>query len=160
MTSISVSVLSKRVHNGLTRRAVGRQNQMDVYLAIVKRSGNENGTPASQTFVCKNQERRVSFEYPTRKGSRDIGDGYMRVPDSGDWIRRTGEGPARARRRGVRGVAHERWKVLQSVPFAVLMPAFFRHPETAAKVQFQGRIWRLEFGHELIRGERECWKGI
>ena len=157
MTSISVSVLSKRVHGGLT---VGRDNQTGVYLAIVKRSGNENGTPASQTFVCKNQERRVSFEYPTSQASRDIGEGCMRVPDSDDWIRRTGEEPAHGHRRGVREVAHERWKELQSVPFVVLMPAFFRHPETAAKVRFQERRLRLEFGHKLMQGERECWKGI
>ena len=78
--------LSKKVNERLKRRAAGRHNQTDVYLAIVKRSGNENGTPASQTFVCKNQERRVSFEYLASQASRDIGDGCMRVPDWDNWI--------------------------------------------------------------------------
>ena len=74
------------MNDGLTRGAVGWHNQTDVYLAIVKRSGNENGTPASQTFVCKNPERRVSFEYLTSQASRDIGDECTRVPVSSDWI--------------------------------------------------------------------------
>ena len=87
MTSTSVSILSKKVNDRLKRRAVGRHNQSDVYLAIVKRSGNVNGTPASQTFVCKNQERRVSFWYLTIQASRGIGDGCMRVPEWDNWIR-------------------------------------------------------------------------
>ena len=87
MTPISVSILSKKVNDGLKRRAVGRHNQTDIYLAIVKRSGNVNGTPASQTFVCKNQERRVSFKYLTSQASGDIGDGCMRVPEWDDWFR-------------------------------------------------------------------------
>ena len=91
MMSISVSVLSKKVNDRLTRRAVGRYNQTDVYLAIVERIGNENGTLASQMVVCKSQERRVSFEYLTSQAIRDIGDRWMRVPDSDDWLRRTAE---------------------------------------------------------------------
>ncbi len=87
MTSISASVLSEKVNDGLKRRAVGRHNQTDVYLAIVKRSGNENATPASQACVCKNQERRVSFECLTSQASRDIGDGCMRVPEWDNLIR-------------------------------------------------------------------------
>ena len=89
MTSISVSALSKKVNDGLIRRAVGRQNQTDAYLAIVKRSGNENGPLGSQMFVCKNYEGRISFVYLTCWASRDIGGGCMRVPDSDDWFRRT-----------------------------------------------------------------------
>ncbi len=53
MTSISVAILSKKVNDGLKRRAVGRHNQIDVYLTIVKRGGNENGTPASQSMSAK-----------------------------------------------------------------------------------------------------------
>ena len=53
MTAISISVLSKKIKDGLIRRALGKCNQHDVYLAIVKWSGIENGTPASQPFVCK-----------------------------------------------------------------------------------------------------------
>ena len=53
MTSLSVSTLSKKVDDGLIRRAIGRQNQTDAYLAIVKRSGNESGTLASQCLSAK-----------------------------------------------------------------------------------------------------------
>ena len=85
-TSISVSVLRKKINDGFIRRVLGRYDQTDVYLAIVKRLGDENGTPASQGFVCKNEERRVSFQYLISQASRVIGDGCMRVPDSDDWI--------------------------------------------------------------------------
>ena len=76
---------SKKVNDGLKRRAVGKHNQSDVYLAIVK-SGNENGAPAPQTFVCKSQKRHVSFEYLTIQASRDTGDAFMRVPEWDKWI--------------------------------------------------------------------------
>src|SRR5258706_8066491 len=104
MTSISASVLSKTVNDGLKRRAFGRHNQTDVYLAIVKRRGNENGTPGSQTFVCKNQERRVSFGCLTSQASRDIGDGCMRVPE---WIR---DVPGRSQRVRARAEG-EKWRM-------------------------------------------------
>ena len=65
---------------------MGRYNQTDVYLTIMKRSGDEIGTPASQTFVCKDQEQHVSFEYLTSQASRKIEDRCMRVSDLDDWI--------------------------------------------------------------------------
>jgi hypothetical protein len=44
---------------------VGGHNQIDAYLVVVKKNGNENGTPV---FDYKNQERRVSFEIPDNPG--------------------------------------------------------------------------------------------
>ena len=63
MQLTSVAFLSKKVNDRLIRRAIGRYNQTDAHLAIVKRPGNENGTRGSQTLVCKSQERRASFKY-------------------------------------------------------------------------------------------------
>ena len=65
MTSISVSALSKKVNDRLIWRAVGRQNQTEAYLAIMKQSGNENGPLGSQMFVCKNYKWHISFVYLT-----------------------------------------------------------------------------------------------
>ena len=45
--------LSKKIKDGLIRRAVGRYNQRDVHLAIVKWGGSENWTLVSQPSVCK-----------------------------------------------------------------------------------------------------------
>jgi len=56
----------------------------------------------SRTLVRKNQEGRAGFEYLAGEVSRNIGDGCIRVPDSDDWIQRTGVKPARARRREMR----------------------------------------------------------
>ena len=44
------------------------------------------GRQRLKTFVCKNQERGVSFEYLASQVSRDIGDGWVRVPEWDNWI--------------------------------------------------------------------------
>ena len=54
-------------------------------------------------MVCKNREGRAGFDLASGV-SRYIMGGCMRVPDSDDWIQRTGVKPARPRRREMREV--------------------------------------------------------
>jgi len=58
----------------------------------------------------------------------------------------------------MREVAHERWKELQSVLFVVLMPAFFRYPETAGQSSI---LSKSEAGvYARAKGSKDTWKGV